>query len=48
MSDDIVASGYSVRAVNLYPHANLELIGEVGHGFTGGDFCLVSRRLLSH
>lgn len=34
MSDDIVASGYSVRAVNIYPRADLELIGEVGHGFT--------------
>ena len=46
MSDDIVASGYSVRAVNLYPHANLELIGEVGHGFTGGAFKYAVRKIV--
>lgn len=46
MSDDIVASGYSVRAVNMYPHANLELIGEVGHGFTGGAFKYAVRKIV--
>lgn len=46
MSDDIVASGYSVRAVNIYPRANLELIGEVGHGFTGGAFKYAVRKIV--
>ncbi len=46
MSDDIVASGYSVRAVNIYPHANLELIGEVGHGFTGGAFKYAVKKIV--
>ena len=46
MSDDIVASGYSVRAVNIYPRADLELIGEVGHGFTGGAFKYAVRKIV--
>lgn len=46
MSDDIVASGYSVRAVNIYPRADLELIGEVGHGFTGGAFKYAVRKVV--
>lgn len=46
MSDELVASGYSVRAVNTYPHANLELIGEVGHGFTGGAFKYAVKKIV--
>lgn len=46
MSDDIVASGYSVRAVNVYPRASLELIGEVGHGFTGGAFKYAVKKIV--
>lgn len=46
MSDDIVASGYSVRAVNTYRNANLELIGEVGHGFEGGAFKYAVKKIV--
>ena len=46
MSDSIVASGYSVRAVNLYKHARLELIGEVGHGFEGGAFKYAVKKIV--
>ena len=46
MTDSLVSSGYSVRAVNLYKHANLELIGEVGHGFTGGAFKYAVRKIV--
>ena len=47
MSDPMVASGYSVRAVNLYKHAQLELIGEVGHGFEGGAFKYAVKKIVS-
>lgn len=46
MSDEIVASGYSVRAVNTYRNANLELIGEVGHGFEGGTFKYAVKKIV--
>ena len=46
MSDPEVASGYSVRAVNTYKHAKLELIGEVGHGFEGGAFKYAVRKIV--
>ena len=46
MGDSVVASGYSVRAVNMYHRANLELIGEVGHGFEGGAFKFAVKKIV--
>ncbi len=46
MSDSVVASGYSVRAVNTYKHASLELIGEVDHGFEGGTFKYAIKKIV--
>lgn len=46
MIDSVVASGYSVRAVNLYKRAQLELIGEVGHGFEGGAFKYAVKKIV--
>lgn len=46
MSDELVASGYSVRAVNTYGNANLELIGEVGHAFEGGAFKYAVKKIV--
>ncbi len=46
MTDSIVASGYSVRAVNLYRRAQLELIGETGHGFDGGVFKYAVKKIV--
>lgn len=36
--DHVVPSGYSVKAVNAYSNAHLELIADAEHGFTGGYF----------
>lgn len=46
MEDDLVASGFSVRAVNTYANANLDIIAGVGHGFTGGAFKYAVKKIV--